>query len=927
MKTPDQRATWPMRLAATLVLVGLAACSPTSAPSLLASGKQHLAQREYKAAALQFKSALQLDPTITEGRYLLGMALLNSGDPGGAAIELSKALDQDTPAEKVVPALARALVLTGDYKRLTGTYGQLVLKDKDAQAALKSSVATAWSALGDRAQTEAAIKAALDARPEFGPALILRARVIAGQQDFAGALSIVEKVVAGDDDFHEAWLLKGEILELVSGDTAAAESAFRKSLAIEPAYMPAHLALITSRMRQKDVAGARVQLQAFRTATPQHPMVVFVDAQLALIERDFPKARESIQQLLRASSNHVGVLQLAGILEAVSGSQILAETHFSKALQLKPSADFARRALAQVNLRMGRPALALETLAPLIGIQSRDALALGAAGDAALRLGDALTAEGYFKRALALTPADERLRTVLALSNATRGDAGLALGELERIAAGSADSIADQALISARMRRREFDAALGALENLAKKKPKDPAIVHLRGRIYFAANRFKSARTEFEDTLKLDPSYFAATADLAALDVVEGKPAQAQARFDGAIKADPKNHVAMMALADLKLNANAPVDDIKNLLLNAASVAPTDPRPRLKLINLHLRKRQYKDAQTASQETAAAFPGESSVLDAVGRAQAEAGDVEQAISTFRSLAAADPKSSLAYTRLADVYTATGRRTQAETALRKALELDPGSISVQLALVDLLLAMDKRREALTTAKEFQTRQPGSRLGYVLEAALHDRLKDPAAAIAAYRSGLAKTNDSALAGLLFQYLSKQGRDAEAETFAVSWMKTHPGDGTIEYHLATTHLRRGQLPQAQERLERVVSQFPDNALARNNLAWVMVSRGQKGALVHARRAAEMAPSNASVQDTLALALAAEGQLDEALVVQRNAVALAPADNRLHLGLAKLAVRAGDKTTAREQLIRLQGLGTNFSEHAEVAMLLKAL
>lgn len=912
---------------ALIIALAMSACSPDTAPSLVASGKQFVQKKDFKAAAIQFKTALQLDPQSVEARFLLGEALLHSGDPTAAVIELSKAVDQKYPDDKVIPALAKALLLKRDYKRLVTSYADLSLPSKEAQASLKVSLATAWGALGDKVKSEAAVAAALVVQPDYGPALLLNALTMFGRRDFDGALTLLTQVLARDDAFYEAWLLKGEILDFAKGDSKAAEDAFRKALTIEPAYMPAHLALISSRLREGDVAGAKAQVAKARAVLPQHPMMQFVDAQLALTEKDYPKAQELVQQMLRIAPDHAGVLNLAGVLEAQAGSLTLAETHFTKALQLNPSSAFVRRSLAQVNLRMGRPAPALATLRPLIEADSTNAQALALAGDCALRMGDAAAAEEYFKRASKLAPSDARLQTAVALSPLARGDASTTFSELESIAAKSSDAFADQALISARFNRKEFPQALAAADSFVKKQPRNATAHHLRGQILLRSGDTVGARVALEQALQVDAAYFAAVADLAAVDLLEKKPEQAQARFEAFIKADPKNHYAIMALAELRLRNGGTADEVKSLLAKAVSAAPGSPEPRLRLIDLSLRKRQYKEALATAQETAAAFPGEVNVLDAVGRALMEAGDVGQAANTFRRMAELDQSSPLGYTRLADVYLASGQQSQAETALRKALEIAPNLGTVQVRLMELLISSKKRKEALEYVREVQQKRPSQRGGYLLESEYHRRVKDPEAAFAALRKGITKTDDGFLAVRLYQSLESYGRNAEADQFGANWMKTHPKDTAFEYHLAATHMKRGQLDQAEERLLRVVAQFPDNALAHNNLAWVLLSQGKPGATGYAQRASTLAPTNASVLDTLAMALAAEKRTAEALAIQKQATELAPTNNMLHLNLAKIALQAGDKGLAKQELERLQKFGTSFPGHADVIKLLNAL
>ena len=106
---PVLLAMWTLAGALTL-----AACSSETPQSLVASGQRSEAKKDYKAAVLQYKAALQLDPNSAEVRLLVGTGLLSAGDPVGAAVELTKALDQKVPQAKVLPALSRALLLTGD---------------------------------------------------------------------------------------------------------------------------------------------------------------------------------------------------------------------------------------------------------------------------------------------------------------------------------------------------------------------------------------------------------------------------------------------------------------------------------------------------------------------------------------------------------------------------------------------------------------------------------------------------------------------------------------------------------------------------------------------------------------------------------------------------------------------------------------------
>lgn len=74
-------ANYRITFAAVVVTALMAGCGAGDPDSLMASGKDYLAKNDSKAAVIQFKNALQMNPNLAEARFLLGKALLEAGDP------------------------------------------------------------------------------------------------------------------------------------------------------------------------------------------------------------------------------------------------------------------------------------------------------------------------------------------------------------------------------------------------------------------------------------------------------------------------------------------------------------------------------------------------------------------------------------------------------------------------------------------------------------------------------------------------------------------------------------------------------------------------------------------------------------------------------------------------------------------------------
>mgnify|MGYP002145721270 CR=1 FL=1 len=135
----------------------------------------------------------------------------------------------------------------------------------------------------------------------------------------------------------------------------------------------------------------------------------------------------------------------------------------------------------------------------------------------------------------------------------------------------------------------------------------------------------------------------------------------------------------------------------------------------------------------------------------------------------------------------------------------------------------------------------------------------------------------------------------------------------------------------PQGTDRVAgreaNVLAVQPRNAAAMNNIAWLLVKRGQPGAVAMAQQAGALMPDRAPFLDTLALALESENQLDKAIETQKRALQLDAKNPYLRLHLAQLLSKNGDKSGAREHLNALSSLGAGFPGQAEVAALLKSL
>ena len=164
-----------------------------------------------------------------------------------------------------------------------------------------------------------------------------------------------------------------------------------------------------------------------------------------------------------------------------------------------------------------------------------------------------------------------------------------------------------------------------------------------------------------------------------------------------------------------------------------------------------------------------------------------------------------------------------------------------------------------------------------MGYLIEGSIEGSSKDWEKALQVYRDGIKATGGTTeLATRIYATLSAMKQPAQAEKHAAEWLKAHPEDAAFRFALGDLALGQGDLAAAEARYREVLKLQPENALALNNVAWLMATAKKPGAVAMAEKASELLPDRPVIMDTLALALAAEGQPAKAVEVMKKALAI---------------------------------------------------
>ena len=920
------RILLPLTVAASLAL--LAGCGGPDPAKQIESAKANIAKGVPKTAIIELKDALQKEPGSGEARFLLGKALLSIGDAGGAEVELRKALERHHAEDQVVPEIARAKFALGQHEKLKEEFGKTQLSDPQAVADLKVTLARAYAILGRREQARSEAQAALAAVPGYGPATLFMVREQADSGDVDGALSVLGAELAKRPQDFEAWQLKADMLYFVKGDANGALVAYRQAIAAKPSYLAAHAGAMSLLLNKNDLEGARTQLAQMRASAPNDPQTLYFEGTLALLERNLDRVQTFVQQLQRVAPDNPRVLQLDGLMQFERGNFVQAENMLSKALQSAPELGLARRALAQIYLKRAEPVKALDVLKPLLKRPNPDAAIWKMMAQAHVQQGELAKAEAAFAEAARIDPGNASRRTELAISKVLRGDTDEGEALLRSLAAGKDDASADLPLIATLMKKQDFAGAFKAIDALERKQPTSPVAANLRAQVLLSQGDRTGAIRSFEQALKIQPSFLPAGTALAQLAFADNKPAEAQKVLDDVVKADPKSSEALLTSLTLKARTGTSRADIITALKAAVQRMPQTPPLRLALIDSQLESQDAKGALESARQAAAALPDDLTLLEALGRAQAASGDTNQAVATFNKLAQSLPASPTPLMRLAQVQLDSKNLDGAVQSAKRALAIAPDNLPAQQLLVNVYMAKGDATAALDVARQVQQQRPKQDQGYLFAGTIEGTRRRFDQAVQAYRAGIKATGGtSKLAIGLHTALTAMKQRAQADREEAAWLQAHPQDTAFRFYLGDLALAQRDLAVAEARYREVLKLQPAQAQALNNVAWLMATAKKPGAVALAEKANQLEPGRSTFMDTLALALAAEGQPAKAVQMMRQAITADANNPLLRLNLARILIQAGDKSTAKTELQTLADLGDKFGRQNEVAALLKSL
>jgi tetratricopeptide (TPR) repeat protein len=279
---------------------------------------------------------------------------------------------------------------------------------------------------------------------------------------------------------------------------------------------------------------------------------------------------------------------------------------------------------------------------------------------------------------------------------------------------------------------------------------------------------------------------------------------------------------------------------------------------------------------------------------------------------------------------AQALAASGNGDAAELELLDILESDVDSPLARLGLARLYLKANRIPDAIFHATEGTRAAPENAEIVGLLGTAHLADGDPESARAAFeREARLRPENPGPWTKLGELVLQLGRPDRAIPLLEKARDLGRDEWRPPYLLGLAFSAAGRPLDAVEAYRVVIARNERVVEAHNNLAWILADSDVDPVLaeVHARRAAELDPENASVLGTLGWALFKNRTYEEACDVLEKAVRLAPKDALKHELLAEAEFASGRRAEARRDAQTALELDPSFPRAAAARDLLQKL
>lgn len=887
----------------TVTAIGPVAAWGNDASAYVQSAHQLEKVHDYRGAEIQLRNAAEAAPGDGAIRIELAQVYLRLGNPNAAQAELFDARFRGVKEEVLAPLMAQALLQMGDFGDLLKNVPTGKRSPK-TESLVRTYRGLAQLALGENDAARASLADAERLDPTSTVPLVGETRMLIEQRQFDAADRKADQVLKLDPKNADAFDAKGMILA-GRGNIGAAMRQFNAAIAVDP-HNRALLDRANLELDHNNLDAAERDLQAVRKFQPDSVIAVYLQAMIDTQRGNYRDADPLINRLRPAMNGFPPAFLLGAEvkfkLNQLDSAQDLAQRFIAKA------GDSARAhaLLGAIAAKRGDIDQSIGELEKAVNLAPKDGAALAALGQAYVAHGDLDKAKAVFDQAAVVAPGNAPLATERALTTFATGDRQASLAALSDIFRGGKGSIiAGPPLVIEALQLNRVDDAATAAEQLVSRDPKNAMYQELLAASRIGQRNYPAAEVLLRGLLAKQPNLASARRDLAQVYLETNRSAQAKTLYQDRLRTNPNDADSLGALADIAFRERDDNAAIA-LLTRAQNAIPHDPRPSLRILAGLETRKNWPDAIARARALQDRFPNDASVHDALAHLYFVSGNHGASLDAYKNAAAKFPKAAPIFAHYAAVLAGEKNYGAAAPIALRAAQLDPKSAELKRAFV-ILTYLSKGADAALAASRLVAADKTGPAAVLMTADVLEGNNNRTAATALLERQQARNPSSAVAVRLAALYQRSNRLDKASSLLESWAAAHPADPEPRFALAQIESMSGKLGQALAQYEWLANQTPYNPVILNNLAWLYDSKHDPRARAIAEKAIKLAPTSASVADTLGWILLEQGDTADAAKYLAQASASAPSDGAIQYHYAVVLSKMGKSGQARALLEKL--------------------
>jgi tetratricopeptide (TPR) repeat protein len=456
------------------------------------------------------------------------------------------------------------------------------------------------------------------------------------------------------------------------------------------------------------------------------------------------------------------------------------------------------------------------------------------------------------------------------------------------------------------------EKALAEFSSLATQHPKDPQVRKTYIQLLVLNQRVDEAAALNNELLKRAPQDIEAQVLKGEIELRQGKVDHSIQTLQNVLSAAPENAFGHYQMG-LALQQKGKTQEAESELRQAVRFSPSLYEAWRALGESAIRRADWPGLHNIAVELKKVAPRapEGYLYEATARLNQN--DVASAEADLGELITLAPDRALGYVRLGQLRVIQKRLPEAETLFRQGLSREPTSIDALQGLMDLDFRRNKPEDALQQVQTAIQQSPNSPQLYVLQgqALLHNKQAREAEQSFERAVQLDKQNVNAIVLLAELQAGRGARDQAIATYQRA-IELSPNAVSLQVALGSLYESSGNWQTAQTMYQKVLTAQPDNPVAANNLAYILLEHGGSvnQALSLAQTARRGMPGSPNTADTLGWAYYQNGAYSVAAPLFEEAVKKA-SDNaayRYHLGITYQKLH--DNVRARAQFEKAIGL-----------------